>query len=70
MSLTDVTKKNSIKKNENNIVVPWDDPYPNITATLREKQQIHLKSFNLIEAQGNKKIFIKSNIVTNRFFFK
>jgi hypothetical protein len=55
MSLTDVTKKNSIKKNENNIVVPWDDPYPNITATLSEKQQIHLKSLNLIEAQGKKK---------------
>ena len=52
MNLTDVTKKNSIKKNEHNIVVPWDDPYPNITATLSEKQQIHLKNLNLIEAQG------------------
>ena len=59
MNLTDVTKKNSIKKNENNIVVPWDDPYPNITATLSEKQQIHLKSLNLIEAQGNKKLFLR-----------
>jgi hypothetical protein len=73
MNLTDVTKKNSIKKNEHNIVVPWDDPYPNITATLSEKQQIHLKNLNLIEAQGRKYIFfryklkLKVNFVHFRF---
>ena len=52
MNLTEVNKKNSIKRNERNIIVPWDDPYPNITATLSEEQQIHLKNLNLLEAQG------------------
>ncbi len=51
MNLTETNRKNFIKRNERNIVIPWDDPYPNITATLTEEQQIYLKSLNIMEAK-------------------
>ncbi len=51
MNLTDVSRKNTIRKTERNLVIPWDDPYPNITSTLSEEQQVFLKNLNLIEAK-------------------
>jgi hypothetical protein len=51
MNLTDVNKKNIIRRSDKNIIIPWDDPYPNITATLSEQQQIFLKTLNLLDAQ-------------------
>jgi len=51
MNLTDTNRKNAIRRNERNLVIPWDDPYPNINATLSEDQQIFLKNLNLIEAK-------------------
>lgn len=68
MNLTEVNKKNYIKQNEQNIIIPWDDPYPNITATLSEEQQKFLINLNLIDAKRgwfsfvaklNDKLFIK-----------
>lgn len=54
MNLTDVNKKNIIRRSDKNIILPWDDPYPNISATLSEQQQIFLKTLNLLDAQkGN-----------------
>lgn len=54
MNLTDVNKKNIIRRSDKNIIIPWDDPYPNITATLSEQQQIFLKTLNLLDAQKGK----------------
>jgi hypothetical protein len=51
MNLTDVNKKNIIRRSDKNIILPWDDPYPNISATLSEQQQIFLKTLNLLDAQ-------------------
>jgi hypothetical protein len=51
MNLTDVNKKNYIEKSDQNLVIPWDDPYPNISATLSENKQIVLKSLNIIDAK-------------------
>ena len=50
MNVTGLNKKNYVKRSNRNVVIPWDDPYPNINATLSEDQQILLKSLNLIEA--------------------
>lgn len=58
MNLTDVNRKNTIRKNERNLVIPWDDPYPNINATLTEDQQIFLKNLNLMEAKKGKLLSI------------
>ena len=52
MSLTDVNKKNYIRRSDRNLVIPWDDPYPNINAVLTEEQQIFLKTLNIIEAKN------------------
>lgn len=54
MNLTDVNKRNMIKKNAHNVIIPWDDPYPNISSTLSEEQQLFLKTLNLIEAKKGK----------------
>jgi hypothetical protein len=51
MNLTDVDKKNCIERSGQNLVIPWDDPYPNISATLSESKQIVLKSLNIIDAK-------------------
>lgn len=51
MNLTEVNKRNSIRRNEQNVIIPWDDPYPNISATLSEEQQIFLKNLNILEAK-------------------
>ena len=52
MNLTEVTKKNFVQRNDNqNYVIPWDDPYPNIQATLSEEKQIVLKSLNILDAK-------------------
>ncbi len=54
MNMTDVTKKNMIKKCDQNLIIPWDDPYPHISETLSESQQLTLKNLNLLEAKkGN-----------------
>ena len=52
MSLTEVNKKNYIRRSDRNLVIPWDDPYPNINAVLTEEQQIFLKTLNIIEAKN------------------
>ena len=49
MNLTDVNQKSYIRKPNQNTVIPWDDPYPNISQTLSEEQQVLLKSLNLLE---------------------
>ena len=49
MNLTDVNKRNYIKRNDKNEIIPWDDPYPNISATLSEEQQILLKSLKILD---------------------
>ena len=49
MSISGVGKKNFVKKATQNLVIPWDDPYPNISETLSEEQQLMLKSLNLLE---------------------
>ena len=59
MSLTDVNRRGTIRRNERNLVIPWDDPYPNINATLTEDQQIFLKNLNLIEAKKELKEDLK-----------
>lgn len=47
MNFTDISgKRNYIKKAEKNVVIPWDDPYPNISETLTEEQQLLLKILN------------------------
>ncbi len=51
MNLTDTNRRNTIRKNDRNLVIPWDDPYPNINAILSEDQQIFLKNLNLMEAK-------------------
>lgn len=51
MNLTDVSKKNFIRKSSRNLTIPWDDPYPNIGATLSEEQQMFLQNLNKIEAK-------------------
>ncbi len=52
MNLTDVTpKRNYIRAAEKNLIIPWDDPYPNISETLSEEQQLVLKTLNTIEAK-------------------
>ncbi len=51
MSLTDVNKKNFVEKSYPNLIIPWDDPYPNISATLSENKQIVLKSLTIIDAK-------------------
>jgi hypothetical protein len=52
MNLTDVNRRAYIKRSNKNIIIPWDDPYPNIVSTLNEKQQILLKSLNVLDAKG------------------
>lgn len=49
MNITDVGKKSFVKKANQTSVIPWDDPYPNISETLSEEQQFLLKSLNLLE---------------------
>lgn len=49
MNLTETNKRNQIKKTDKNIVIPWDDPYPNINSILNEEQQLFLKNLNTIE---------------------
>ena len=51
MSLTDVDKKNYVVKSNQNEAIPWDDPYPNIAATLSQEKQIVVKSLNFIDAK-------------------
>lgn len=51
MNLTEVSKRNLIRKNEQNVIIPWDDPYPNISEILSEEQQIFLKNLNVLEAK-------------------
>ncbi len=51
MNLTDVNKRNLIKRNSQNVLIPWDDPYPNISSTLTEEQQLFLKTLNIIDAK-------------------
>jgi hypothetical protein len=51
MNLTDVGKKNLIKRCDQNLIIPWDDPYPHISETLSENQQLTLKNLNLLEAK-------------------
>lgn len=71
MNVTSLTRKNHIKKSSRNIIIPWDDPYPNINATLTEEQQIFLKSLNLMEAAKCLLIFsLKLHIsgLSNNFF--
>lgn len=55
MNLTDVTaRRNYIKKAEKNIVIPWDDPYPNISDTLSEEQQLLIKTLRNLVSQEMK----------------
>lgn len=53
MNLTDVApgKRNYVKQAERNLIIPWDDPYPNISETLSEEQQLLLKTLNTLEAK-------------------
>ena len=49
MNLTETNKRNLIKKTDKNVVIPWDDPYPNINSILNEEQQLFLKNLNTVE---------------------
>lgn len=53
MNLTDVdaTRKNYVKKADSDLLIPWDDPYPNISAALSEEKQLILKTLNSIDAK-------------------
>jgi hypothetical protein len=51
MNTHEVNKKNYIVKTGSNDVIPWDDPYPNISATLSLEKQIVVKSLNILDAK-------------------
>lgn len=64
MSLTDITdKRNYVRKAVQNVVIPWDDPYPNISETLSEEQMLLLKTLNQL---ANKKEMEKHQKQTER----
>ena len=51
MNLTDTNKRSTVRKTDKNIVIPWDDPYPNINTILNEEQQLLLKNLNTADAK-------------------
>lgn len=58
MNLADVSagsKRNQVRltsvNEAANQIIPWDDPYPNISETLSEEQQLLLKTLNTLEAK-------------------
>lgn len=52
MNLSEVSqKRNYVKQADKNQLIPWDDPYPNISATLSEEQQLVLKTLNTLDAK-------------------
>lgn len=52
MNLADVGgKRNYVRIADRNLIIPWDDPYPNISETLSEEQQLLLKTLNTLEAK-------------------
>ena len=55
MNLADVSgKRNYVRIADRNLIIPWDDPYPNISETLSEEQQLLLKTLNTLEAKRDK----------------
>lgn len=55
MNLTDTNRRNTIRHSDKNIVIPWDDPYPNINSILNEDQQALLKNLNQMDAKKEHK---------------
>lgn len=49
MNLTDTNRRNAIKKTDANLIIPWDDPYPNINLILNEEQQLNIKNLNTVD---------------------
>ena len=52
MNLSETTRRNVIKRAAQNVIIPWDDPYPSISSTLSEEQQLFLKTLNFADVKS------------------
>lgn len=52
MNLTETDGKDNIILNDEYMVIPWDDPYPNINSTLSAEKQLEIKTLNLMDLRS------------------
>jgi hypothetical protein len=60
MHLTATDENGKIIVQDEYMVIPWDDPYPNINSTLSEEKQLHLKTMNMAETRRIIEYLIKT----------